>query len=172
MRTDRRRRTALGALALAAGFAVASCGSDAPGELADVRWQVSRVEDAPAPDSGTAVASSLSQTDQARTFLVVGGETMTGSAGCMALTGSVEWLEDNRVRFHDLQARDASDDQGGVPCQPNDSTLADRLVSVLGEDSPELDWSTPGEDELRLTRSGDEVSDWQTPRFVELIATP
>lgn len=182
-------RTALGGVVLTGGVLLASCGSDIPGELADIRWQVSRVEDAALDDSGTAVASSLSQTDQARTWIALGGSTVTGAAGCMALSGDIEWLDNDRVRFHGLSARDISGEPGGTDCLPNDSSLADRLVAVLGEshaddnatedpdagsgdEPPTLRWSTPTEDELRLTRADDSPTDWQTHRFVEFLATP
>ncbi|MCJ7859085.1 hypothetical protein [Corynebacterium kalidii] len=179
-------RTALGGVVLAGSVLLASCGSDIPGELADIRWQVGRVEDAALVDSGTAVASSLSQTDQARTWIALGGSTITGAAGCMALSGDVEWLDNDRVRFPGLTARDISGDPGGTDCLPNDSSLADRLVTLLGESdgddgengdgsdggAPVLRWSTPAEDELRLTRTDDDPSNWQTGRFVEFLATP
>lgn len=168
---------ALGGVVLAGSVLLASCGSDIPGELADIRWQVGRVEDAALVDSGTAVASSLSQTDQARTWIALGGSTVTGAAGCMALSGDVEWLDNDRVRFPGLTARDISGDPGGTDCLPNDSSLADRLVTLLGESddgdgAPVLRWSTPAEDELRLTRTDDDPSNWQTGRFVEFLATP
>ncbi|AHW65116.1 hypothetical protein [Corynebacterium glyciniphilum] len=173
-------RTALGGIVLTGSVLLASCGSDIPGELADVRWQVGRIEDADLADSGTAVASSLSQTDQARTWLALGGSTVTGAAGCMSLSGDVEWLDNDRVRFPGFSARDISG-ESGTECLPNDSSLADRLVAVLGESSddteddgeaPTLRWSTPTEDELRLTRTDDDPSNWQTGRFVEFLATP
>ncbi|WP_420098278.1 hypothetical protein [Corynebacterium sp.] len=168
------RRTVLGGLVLAGGVLLSSCGSDVPGELADVRWQVGRIEDADLADSGTAVASSLSQTDQARTWLALGGSTVTGAAGCMSLSGDVEWLDNDRVRFPGFSARDISGESGGTSCLANDSDLADRLVALLGDssDAPTLRWSTPAEDELRLTRTDDDPSNWQTGRFVEFLATP
>jgi hypothetical protein len=177
-------RTALGVV-LTGSVLLASCGSDIPGELADIRWQVGRIEDAALVDSGTAVASSLSQTDQARTWIALGGSTITGAAGCMALSGDIEWLDNDRVRFPGLTARDISGDSGGTDCLPNDSALADRLVALLGEsdtdggqdddgrdEAPILRWTTPAEDELRLTRTDDDPSNWQTGRFVEFLATP
>lgn len=180
-------RTALGGVVLTGSVLLTSCGSDIPGELADIRWQVGRVEDADLADSGTAVASSLSQTDQARTWLALGGSTVTGAAGCMSLSGDVEWLDNDRVRFPGFSARDISGEPGGTECLPNDSSLAERLVALLGESSgngedgegdegdgeaPTLRWSTPSEDELRLTRTDDDPSNWQTGRFVEFLATP
>lgn len=195
-----RRRTAFGGVVLAGGLLLTACGSDIPGELADVRWQVGRIEDAGLADSGTAVSSSLSQTDQARTWLALGGSTVTGGAGCMAISGDVEWLDNDRVRFPGLSARDISGESEGTQCLPNDRELAERLVAVLGEgdgateatdaettepsesaepsetadtdEVPTLRWETPGEDELRLTRADDSPSAWQTGRFVEFLATP
>jgi hypothetical protein len=155
----------------AATMTLASCGTDVPAELSDVRWQVSRIEDEPAADTGTAVSSSLSQYDQVRTWMAFGGETsFTGAAGCMDLSGSVEWLEDEKVRINDLSSRDTSDDDGGTPCGPNDSSIADRLTELF--DDATLSWSTPGDEELRLTLDDDKVDDWQTKRFVQFIAAP
>lgn len=178
-RSTRVLRTALGGIVLTAGMLLTSCGDDTPGELADVRWQVSRIQDAALDDSGTAVASSLSQSDQARTWLVVGGTTVTGAAGCMSLRGDVEWLDRDRVKLHDLSARDTSGDHGSPDCLPNDSSLADRLTDILGhsgsagdDEPPTLRWSTPTEDELRLARTDDSPSSWQTGRFIEFLATP
>ncbi|MGP9724927.1 hypothetical protein ACT3SZ_13020 [Corynebacterium sp. AOP40-9SA-29] len=176
-------RTALGAVVLAGGLLLTACGSDIPGELADVRWQVGRIEDAGLADSGTAVASSLSETDQARTWLALGGSTVTGGAGCMSISGDVEWLDNDRVQFPGLSARDISGESEGTQCLPNDRELAERLVTILGEgegdedgegddETPTLRWETPGEDELRLTRADDSPSAWQTGRFVEFLATP
>lgn len=197
-------RTGLGSLTgvvLASGLLLTACGSDIPGELADVRWQVGRVEDGGLADSGTAVSSSLSQTDQARTWLALGGSTVTGGAGCMSISGDVEWLSNDRVRFPGLSARDISGESEGTQCLPNDRELAERLVAVLGEgdgatgaetteptdtaddaddaddtdptdEVPTLRWETPGEDELRLTRADDSPAAWQTGRFVEFLATP
>lgn len=156
---------------------LAACGEDIPGELVDVRWQVGRIEDAAVADSDSTVASSLSEADQARTWLAVGGMTVTGAAGCMSLTGDVEWVDDDRVRFHDLSARDTSGDTGSSSCLANDESLAERLVEVLGTDdedadeAPTLRWSTPTDDELRLTRTDDSPASWQSSRFVEFIAT-
>lgn len=169
-------RTVTGGVVLSFSMLLAACGEDIPGELVDVRWQVGRIEDAAVADSESPVASSLSQTDQARTWLAVGGSTVTGGAGCMTLTGDVEWLDNERVRFPGLAARDTSGDAGSPDCLPNDGNLADRLVGVLGTgddgEAPALRWTTPTDDELRLTRADDAPESWQSSRFVEFIATP
>ncbi|HIW90643.1 MAG TPA: hypothetical protein H9870_03135 [Candidatus Corynebacterium avicola] len=166
----RRGRTAAAvATVIGTAAALVACGSDAPAELVDVRWQITRIEDAPAEESGTAVANGLSQTDQTRSWIALGGNTsFTGAIGCMALSGSIEWMEDEKVHFEDLKARDASEEDG-TDCMPNDEALADRLIEVL--DDAELTWSTPSDEEMRLTRKDDKVADWQTKRFVEFIAT-
>ena len=163
------RGTCLGVAVAGAAATLVACGSEAPAELVDVRWQLTRIEDAPAEESGTAVESGLPQTDQTRSWIALGGgESFTGGIGCMALSGTIEWLEGEKIRFEDLEARDSSE-QDGTSCMPNDEVLADRLVEVL--DDAELRWSTPSDEEMRLTRSDDKVSDWQARRFVEFIAT-
>lgn len=177
-----RRRTAFGGVVLAGGLLLTACGSDIPGELADVRWQVGRIEDAGLADSGTAVSSSLSQTDQARTWLALGGSTVTGGAGCMAISGDVEWLDNDRVRFPGLSARDISGESEGTQCLPNDRELAERLVAVLGEgdgateatEATDAETTEPSESaEPSETADTDEVPTlrWETPGEDELRLT-
>lgn len=181
-----RRRTAFGGVVLAGGLLLTACGSDIPGELADVRWQVGRIEDAGLADSGTAVSSSLSQTDQARTWLALGGSTVTGGAGCMAISGDVEWLDNDRVRFPGLSARDISGESEGTQCLPNDRELAERLVAVLGEgdgateatEATDAETTEPSET-AQSTETAEEASDsdevptlrWETPGEDELRLT-
>ncbi|MDN6325726.1 MAG: hypothetical protein L0J70_10010 [Corynebacterium sp.] len=187
-----RRRTAFGGVVLAGGLLLTACGSDIPGELADVRWQVGRIEDAGLADSGTAVSSSLWQTDHARTWLALGGSTVTGGAGCMAISGDVEWLDNDRVRFPGLSARDISGESEGTQCLPNDRELAERLVAVLGEgdgatestestESTDAETTEPSEsaEPSETADTDDEAGDtdevptlrWETPGEDELRLT-
>ena len=87
------RGTCLGVAVAGAAATLVACGSEAPAELVDVRWQLTRIEDAPAEESGTAVESGLSQTDQTRSWIALGGgESFTGGIGCMALSGTSAFI--------------------------------------------------------------------------------
>lgn len=136
MRTALRRPLA-GTTAVAGLLVLAACGSDgAPGDVVNVRWQITAVGDA-----GTDVAT------QARTSFAAGANSFTTTVGCEQVTGSVDWNgsgDDATVTFSDTDTRTDGD------CRPGDGHLAGQLTELL--ETPDLRWRFDDSNALREFR--------------------
>lgn len=148
-------------LALSAvGLAGLTGCSNTEAPLGNSQWQVSAIYD-------TDVRGGLlPETQQGRSFLIFGEDSLTGTSGCVHLTGHVEW-QDEGMRITAF----SSSPIDGAQCLPGDEDTADRLQSVLNNQN--LTYTRPSDNSLKLQQSASEdKQDWQSVPAVEFLSGP
>lgn len=136
MRRGQRTPAAVAGLAVAV-LTLAACGSDdGPSQVTGTSWQVTSVGD-----------THFDAADQAATWLTLGGSSFTGAAGCVRMTGDVDWHgsgDSATVTLSDLQTTTEGD------CGPGDRYNAGLLTDVLA--TPDLRWAVDEDNALREFR--------------------
>lgn len=135
--------TALATLTVLTVCGLSACSSvDAPEKVTDVRWQATGIGD-----------STFDAATQARTWIVVGANTMTGASGCIQLKGDVAWSEvkdansaekTQRVTLSNLESTT------GDSCATGDTYNAKQLQEILSV--ADLRWTFDDASEMRHLR--------------------
>ncbi|WJY72117.1 META domain-containing protein [Corynebacterium auriscanis] len=145
---------------IVAGLSLVACAmQETP--LGTTQWQVTQItSDATRP-------SILPENQQGRAFLVFGDREFTGASGCIALRGSVEWLDEgSALRFGDITSEQRDD----TKCVPGDEDNANRIKQVLA--GHDMAISRPVDSTLRLQRKDGDEQPWQTTPAMEFISGP
>ncbi len=155
-----RRATVLAlALSVTALAGLTSC-SDTEAPLGSSQWQISAIYDTQAR------GGVLPDSQQGRSFLIFGEDSLNGTSGCMHMTGNVAW-KDEGMRISGF----SSSRIDGAQCLPGDEDTADRLKAVLNDQ--DLTYTRPAENSLKLQQSAPkDKQDWQSVPAVEFISGP
>ncbi|QFQ01789.1 hypothetical protein CUROG_01945 [Corynebacterium urogenitale] len=155
-----RHASALLLVTVAAGGTLAACSDKGKSPVGRTQWQITNIVDN--DDRGTI----LPDTQQGRSFVVIGRDSLTGASGCMGLSAEVSWGEnDTQLTIDNFRAEEI--DSNGT-CIPGDEDTAERLGRVL--DNHTLKISRPADNSLKLQQVIDDLPEWQTAPAVEFIS--
>lgn len=158
----RRKLAAVMLTAVAAGGGLAACASGGGSPVGRTQWQVTDIFDE------ASRANILPDTQQGRSYVVIGRDALTGASGCLALSAEVRWSDDEQqVSVSNFRTEQIN--QNGT-CIPGDEDTAERLQAVLNDHT--LNISRPAENSLKLQQVVEDLPEWETAPSVEFISGP
>lgn len=153
--------TAMVAL-VAAGGVLTACSDGGESPVGRTQWQITNIV------GDAERATLLPETQQGRSYVVIGRDSLTGASGCMALRADVSWVnDDSQLEVKNFRAEEIN--ENGT-CIPGDVDTAERLGAVLNDHT--LNISRPGDNALKLQQVVEDLPEWQTAPSVEFISGP
>lgn len=137
-----------------------ACSTTDESPVGSTQWQVSEIY-----DSNTR-AHLLPETEQGRSFVVFGQESLTGASGCMILSGAVTWnKQETEISISDFRSDMVQDSRS---CMPGDEDTAQRLHDVLNDAT--LMISRPSSTSLKLQQKKPDLPPWDSAPSIEFIS--